>query len=72
MSYPRNNGDSVTEKSEEVVLVVDNDELLRYAIANLIAAIGLTCQTFASASEFLEADLPNVPRCLVLDVRLPV
>ena len=52
VSYPRNNGGSVTEKSDEVVLVVDNDESVRYAIANLIAAIGLSCQTFASASEF--------------------
>lgn len=61
----------MAEKSDEVVLVIDNDESVRDAIANLIAAIGLTCLTFASAKEFLEADLPNVPRCLVLDVRLP-
>jgi FixJ family two-component response regulator len=37
----------------------------------LIAAVGLNCQTFASAKEFLEAVLPDVPKCLVLDVRLP-
>ena len=42
----------MTEKSDEVVLVVDNDESVRYAIANLIAAIGLIRETFASASEF--------------------
>jgi FixJ family two-component response regulator len=59
------------EQPEQVVLVIDDDESVRAAIAGLIAAVGLKCQTFASGREFLEAELPDVPRCLVLDVRLP-
>ena len=59
------------KQPEQVVLVIDDDEGVRAAIASLIAAVGLNCQTFASAKEFLAADLPDVPRCLVLDVRLP-
>jgi FixJ family two-component response regulator len=44
---------------------------MRVAITSLIQAVGLTCQAFASGQEFLEAELPDVPRCLILDVRLP-
>jgi FixJ family two-component response regulator len=51
--------------------VIDDDPSMRTAIKELIEAVGLTCQTFGSGKEFLEANLPDVPRCLVLDVRLP-
>ena len=54
-----------------MVLVIDDDPSVRTAIAELLTAVGLTSQAFASGEEFLEADLPDVPRCLVLDVRLP-
>jgi FixJ family two-component response regulator len=57
--------------AEQLVMVIDDDPSVRTAIAELLAAIGLTSQTFASGEEFLEADLPDLPRCLVLDVRLP-
>ena len=61
----------MTEQVEQLVLVVDDDSSVRTAIAGLFRAVGLTCQTFASGEEFLAADLPDVPSCLVLDVRLP-
>ena len=54
-----------------MVMVIDDDPSVRTAIAQLLAAVGLTSQTFASGEEFLDADLPDLPRCLVLDVRLP-
>jgi FixJ family two-component response regulator len=59
------------KQAEQVVMVIDDDPSVRTAIAELLAAVGLTSQTFASGEEFLEADLPDLPRCLVLDVRLP-
>lgn len=59
------------EQAEQVVLVIDDDSSMPSEIAELIGAVGLTSQTFASAEEFLEADLPDVPSCLILDVRLP-
>lgn len=37
----------------------------------LVGAVGLSVQTFESGQEFFEGDLPDVPSCLVLDVRLP-
>src|SRR5438309_11313926 len=38
---------------------------------NLIRSVGLRVEAFASAQEFLRSKRPDVPGCLVLDVRLP-
>jgi FixJ family two-component response regulator len=54
-----------------VVFVVDDDTGVRDAIRSLLASIGLEVQTFESASEFLGSKRPEMPACLVLDVRLP-
>ncbi len=54
-----------------VVFVVDDDAGVRDATRSLLASIGLEVQTFESASEFLHSKRPEVPACLVLDVRLP-
>ena len=56
---------------EAIVFVVDDDASVRDALASLIRSAGLTVQTFASALEFLAHPRPDVPSCLVLDVRLP-
>jgi FixJ family two-component response regulator len=53
------------------VFVVDDDASMRDAISRLLNAVGLTVQTFASARAFLNRRLPDVPGCVVLDVRLP-
>lgn len=58
-------------EAEQVVLVIDDDPSVRAAVASLFRAVSLTCLTFASGEEFLAADLPDAPSCLVLDVRLP-
>jgi FixJ family two-component response regulator len=54
----------------KLVFVVDDDAPLRESLADLLRSIGLRVETFASAQEFLESKRPNVPSCLVLDVRL--
>jgi FixJ family two-component response regulator len=70
--YPTPNGrKDIGRKAEQVVFVIDDDPSMRAAITSLIEAVGLTCQAFASGQEFLEAELLDVPRCLILDVRLP-
>jgi len=53
------------------VLVVDDDQALRDSVARLLRSLGLDTQLFASIPEFLNADPPEGPTCLVLDVRLP-
>jgi FixJ family two-component response regulator len=53
------------------VLVIDDDPDLRASIGRLLHSLGLDAQLFSSISDFLKAKLPEVPTCLVLDVRLP-
>ena len=54
-----------------VVFVVDDDARVRDALSSLLASAGLDVAVFASATEFLEADKPDAPACLVLDLELP-
>jgi FixJ family two-component response regulator len=53
------------------ILVIDDDPALRASIERLLRSLELDARLFASIAEFLEADLPDGPTCLVLDVRLP-
>src|SRR5262245_59239457 len=56
---------------ESAVLIVDDDASLREALRSLFGSVGLPVRLFGSAAEFLGSKLPDVPSCLVLDVRLP-
>jgi FixJ family two-component response regulator len=57
--------------NDPIVLVVDDDDGVRRALANLLQSVGLKVQVFGSAAEMLQGKLPDVPSCLVLDIRLP-
>jgi RNA polymerase sigma factor (sigma-70 family) len=59
----------VTE-SEAIVYVIDDDAQTREALKNLMRSVGLQVEVFASAQDFLRSKRPDVPACLVLDVRL--
>jgi len=54
-----------------VVFIVDDDASVRDALKRLIRSVGLRVELFGSAREFLQRGRPDVPSCLVLDVRLP-
>ena len=54
-----------------MVFVVDDDLSIRTALKSLILSVGLDVETFASCQDFLKFECPDVPGCLVLDVRLP-
>ena len=56
---------------DAVVLVVDDDPSLREALSSLLRSVGLRVEVFGSAPEMLQAPLPEVASCLVLDIRLP-
>ena len=60
-----------SEETAGIVFVVDDDESIREALMGLISSVGLSVATFATAREFLQSRGPDVPGCLVLDVRLP-
>ncbi len=54
------------------VFVVDDDGPLRKSLAALLEALELPVRTFASAAEFRAFYRPELPGCLLLDVRMPV
>ena len=56
--------------SQSCVFVVEDDPSMREALKNLLLSVGLEAALFASAREFLDAQRPDVPSCLILDVRL--
>jgi FixJ family two-component response regulator len=61
----------MSRKMDQVVFVIDDDASMRGAIGRLLGAVGLEVQMFPSGSKFLADKLPDVPGCIVLDVRLP-
>jgi FixJ family two-component response regulator len=54
-----------------VICVVDDDAMVRKAIARLLRAAGFTTETFASAETFLRSPHREVFTCLILDIDLP-
>jgi FixJ family two-component response regulator len=60
----------VTEP-DAIVFVVDDDVSVRESLESLVRSAGYRVETFATARDFLASRRPDVPSCLVLDVRLP-
>ena len=53
------------------VLLIDDDPEFRDSVARLLRTVGLHTREFSSVPDFLKADPPEGPTCLVLDVRMP-
>jgi FixJ family two-component response regulator len=62
---------AAAKAEEPIVFVVDDDAPTRQALARLFFSVQLRVEAFASAQQFLQSQRPDVPSCLVLDVRLP-
>lgn len=56
---------------QSVVFVIDDDPSMRESLESLLRSICHEVQAFATTQEFLLSERPDVPGCLVLDVRLP-
>ena len=54
-----------------MVFVVDDDAAMRDSLRDLIRSVGLGVELFDSAQDFLRSERPDIPSCLVLDVRMP-
>jgi RNA polymerase sigma factor (sigma-70 family) len=54
-----------------LVFVIDDDPSVRSSLKFLLSTVGLQAETFDSADSFLRKEPPDIPSCLVLDVRLP-
>lgn len=60
------------EPPKSIVFIVDDDVSMRDALSSLLRAFEWQVRVFETAAEFLAHTRPNLPACLVLDVRLPV
>jgi FixJ family two-component response regulator len=56
---------------DSIVYVVDDDASSRQSLEFLIRASGYTVRAFPSSKAFLASPRPEMPACLVLDVRMP-
>jgi two-component system response regulator FixJ len=52
------------------VFVVDDDDAVRSSLRELLSAVSLPVETFASGEDFLKVYRAERPGCLVLDLRL--
>ncbi len=60
-----------TPDARPVVLVVDDDPLVRGSLDSLFRSVDFAVRNYGSAQELLDATLPETPCCLVVDVRMP-
>ena len=60
-----------TREKAAQVAIVDDDESIRIALHELLKAVGLSAQTFASAEEFWNSGQQRYTACLIADVRMP-
>jgi len=58
-------------EAESIVFIIDDDPLYRRSSERLVRSVGFDAQSFETARDFLSSRRPNVPSCLILDVRLP-
>jgi FixJ family two-component response regulator len=61
----------VIQKKTKLVVIVDDDDSMRSAVQDLLDAVGLPAQGFASAEDFLRSGKHKETACLITDIRMP-
>lgn len=56
---------------DSIVYVVDDDVRVREALRELFTSLNMSSATFGSVAEYRAYAKPDLPACLVLDVKLP-
>jgi FixJ family two-component response regulator len=62
---------AIEANSSAVVHVIDDDASIGAALESLLEEVGLVTRTYRTARDFLNANLPDKPGCVIIDVRLP-
>jgi FixJ family two-component response regulator len=58
-------------KEDPLVLIVDDDEHICAAVADLLRSVDIETQCFSATKALLEKPLPKRHGCMILDIRLP-
>jgi FixJ family two-component response regulator len=58
-------------EDDPIIFIVDDDFRMQEALSSLVAAMGFRVAVFGSALGFLNAQRPDSPACLILDLELP-
>ena len=58
-------------EAKPIIFVIDDDPSVRDSMELMLRSVGFDVKTFASAQDFLTANLPEGPGCIILDVRMP-
>jgi FixJ family two-component response regulator len=58
-------------KKTNLEAIVDDDNSMRTAVQDLLEAVTLPVQGFASAEEFLRSGKQRAAACLIVDIRMP-
>jgi FixJ family two-component response regulator len=56
---------------EHVIFAVDDDPRMREALSDLLSSMDFHIIVCCSAAEYLQLPKPDLPTCLILDVKLP-
>ena len=62
-------GESTSERL--LLSVIDDDEMLRESLPELLREFGFAARAFSSGQEFLSSNYVDATRCLILDVAMP-
>jgi FixJ family two-component response regulator len=54
-----------------MISIIDDDRSVREAVESLVRSLGYEAVTFASAEEYLGADLDRDSECIITDVQMP-
>ena len=57
--------------TRSLVSIVDDDESVRDSLPDLLRQLGFAAEAFSSAQAFLESELVDETRCLILDITMP-
>lgn len=60
-----------SKEKRKLVVIVDDDELIRDSLDGLMKAAGFPALAFASAEEFLNSGQQERTTCLIADIRMP-
>lgn len=62
---------AISPQDQHIVFVIDDDSTIREGLSSLLRSVDIAVETFGSTDDFLRSKRPDVPACIILDVRLP-